>query len=169
MSYGDASPPPDPSLFNSSVADAAGAGHTYAYAFILGPDSNGATTQDEAYTWRVSQADIAANGRLHAPSSVERVTLFADIEGTPGTNGWNSFDLTLNQKVWEGFVSETSSNGLSCRLYSTSIQWSGIMGPGYGVPIGTAVWSANSSNQPCGACPTSLPNLPAIGGVTPSI
>lgn len=155
--------------FNTAAANAVGAANTYGYWFVYGPDAVDATTDAAAYSWGQQQADAAYAARLNAPAPIGRVTVFADVEGGPGSNGWSS-NVALNRKVWEGFFNQLAAHVLSAGLYSTSYQWTQTMGSGYGIPAGTSVWSADSQNTPgCDSCPSSFPELPSIGGVSPVI
>jgi len=165
--------------FNGDAAVRATPNNAYASWFVTGPDlaSPRATTPDAAYAWGQTQANLAASARLNAPQPVLRVTLFGDFEGFRGQNGWSS-NTALNQAVWTGFYNGIRAQVLSPGLYSTALQWNDIMnaGQGFGIPPGTAVWSADLSEAgggtgpvPCDGYPTTWPSLPLIGGVAPVI
>ncbi len=152
--------------FNADAARAATPHDTFGYYFLLGPASGGATDPNSAYQWGRQQAD-GSNAGWQANDLVWRNTIFGDIEG-PGENGWTG-DQGLNQKVWEGFRDVLGSYGRNVGLYSTNYQWNAIMGSGYQCGV-SVVWSADSGNVVgCRACPASFPNLPTIGGVSPTI
>lgn len=66
--------------------------------------------------------------------SVSKLWLFAlvncnkDIEG--GTTYWSS-STTTNQNFFQGLVTEAKSLGMSFGVYTSSSQWSPIMGSSY--------------------------------------
>ncbi|MCL6562467.1 MAG: hypothetical protein K6U87_05615 [Firmicutes bacterium] len=158
--------------FNTSAANQAkqNQGLVYGYWFLLGPDSdpdyNG--TSSEAYAWGQKQAHIAYNAWFNNPY-VTQWTLFGDVEitSTSETNGWGT-STALNQKVWEGFYNQLSSEGLIPGVYSGPTLWQSIMGSGYNLNGVTPLWTSEPQES-CGICPSNMANAQGFGNESPSV
>ncbi len=162
--------PCEGACFNTAAANAVGSSNTFGYWFVLGPEPN-YTTIAEAKSWGESQGNAAVKA-WYDNIYVARQTIFADIEGTAGTNGWSSNTL-LNQAVWEGWFSAVNNadNGvLKAGVYSAPDAWASIMGSSYNLNGTTPEWSYEPQIGCAASCPTPTSyEAQGFGGESPGI
>ncbi|MFX4303382.1 hypothetical protein ACOJUR_14160 [Alicyclobacillus tolerans] len=159
--------------FNIEAANQVGASNTYGYWFVFGPsrDPNYDGSVSTAKQWGINQGNQAIQA-WNTNSYVARLTIFADIEGYPGMNGWVN-NTGLNQAVWEGWYSIVQAgNGgeLIAGVYSAPDAWNEIMGSSYTLYSSTPTWSYEPQNGCGSSCPTIYSyDAESFGGVYPVI
>ena len=134
----------------------------------------GANSQGEAYQWGVDEADAAVNAIAQFPE-INRRTIFTDVE----SGSWST-NISLNQTVILGFLSQIINRGYYPGVYSSPCAWQEITAS-MPLPCGTVTWTGEFSYaeepacppqfvpQPNTACPSSYVGPHAFGGIMPNI
>lgn len=151
----------------------------YMYWGLKGPTSDpnfsaNNVTGDKGYSWGQSQATAARTAWVSSPANM--TTIFTDVE--TGFGGWFGASDTvnasgdkgaaINYQVFKGFCDKIVSTNKT-GVYTSSGDWSAIMGSSYSPSYAAVLWGANWPGSAFNSPPTDFSNCKAINGLTPTI